>query len=196
MFSFWNPRVGGGGGHLYRKHAQSWTCEESRGYTYVKTWPKGLFFTDVLFNINIHHIWASLFWRTAKCFSKKNWMPSTNPAVMSENSTLSQTLSVGGKGGESSGSLKWFSSCRFPRLTPDSILLSLLLIQEKQKAGRKTEAGKLGREKKKQHTHTVESGRGERGLRFHWVDWRGFGPLNRSTCSSGISWRQSSILVE
>lgn len=29
----------------------------------------------------------------------------------------------------------------------------LLLIQEKQKAGRKTEAGKLGREKKKEAAH-------------------------------------------
>lgn len=79
--------------------------------------------------------------------------------------------------------LKWFSSCRFPQLIQYSVLLFPLLIQERQREGRKPR-GK---------THTVESGRA--GLGFHWVDWRGFHSLNRSTCSSGISRKQSSILV-
>lgn len=66
--------------------------------------------------------------------------------------------------------------------------VSLPMIQERQKKGRKIGRGGT--------TDTEESGRGERGLGFQWVDWRGFGPLNRSTCSSGISRKQSSILVQ
>lgn len=30
---------------------------------------------------------------------------------------------------------------------------------------------------------------------WQWLDWRGFGSRNRSTCSSGISRKRSSILV-
>lgn len=81
--------------------------------------------------------------------------------------------------------LKWFSSCTFLQLIQDSVLLFLLLIQEKAEGGKKNKENIQSR-----------VGERERGLGFHWVDWRGFGPLNRSTCSSGISRRRSSILVE
>lgn len=143
----------------------------SRGfYTCVDFRPWGIYECTVLL--------------TAKRYDELN--EEYRSAIVFENSRLSQTLSPG-EGWWKLRFLKWFSSCRFPQLMQDSILLFPLLIQERQKAGRKTGGKK---------THTVESGRGERGLGFHWVDWRGFSPLNRSTCSSGISRRQSSILVE
>lgn len=56
--------------------------------------------------------------------------------------------------------------------------------------------GKAEGGKKNKENIQSRVGERERGLGFHWVDWRGFGPLNRSTCSSGISRRRSSILVE
>lgn len=77
----------------------------------------------------------------------------------------------------------------FPRVDFHSSRETLLfhsLIQEKQR----------GRGEKKWGITSSRELRGEGGLGFHRVDWRGFGPLNRSTCSARISRRQGSILVE
>lgn len=76
--------------------------------------------------------------------------------------------------------LKYFSSCRRPQLFQDSRLLFLC---------------PQSRQRENQPSYSTESGRWERAMGFQWLDWRGFGPLNRSTCSSGISRKQDSILV-
>lgn len=73
--------------------------------------------------------------------------------------------------------LKRFSSCRFPQLIPSRRLLFLCPQSRKVRKSKKY----------KWKPHTLKSGGGERVLAFQRVDWRGFGPLNRSTCSSGIS---------
>ena len=59
--------------------------------------------------------------------------------------------------------------------------VSLPIIKGRQKKKRK---GKINNKAK---AHTLQSDGGETVLGFQWVDWRGFGPLNRSTCSAGIS---------
>lgn len=78
------------------------------------------------------------------------------------------------------GVFKWFSSCRFPRLVQSRMLL---FPCPQSREGKK-------RKENKGNTRTVWSGRGDRVLGFLRLDWRGFGPLNRSTCSSGISRKQ------
>lgn len=105
--------------------------------------------------------------------------------IVYKNSMLSQTLwhTLREKGGESFGFLSGF-----PHVDFHSSFRTQCFCFSVRNPGK----AKKEREKK---LHTAESRRGESELGFQWVDWRGFGPLNRSTCSSGISRKQGSILV-
>lgn len=87
------------------------------------------------------------------------------------------TLSLRGKGGESFGFLSGFPHAHF-----HSSFRTQCLCFSSHNPGRKNRGD-------------IQQRVGKKEEGFQWVDWRGFDPLNRSTCSSGISWKQSSILV-
>ena len=138
-----------------------------------------------------------LYWYTLAIMNVFDWLEAQNNAVIKwmRNTKSPLYLRIAFSVSDSQGKwwwklwfLKWFSSCTFPQLIHSlNDFASLPIIQERQKRGEFKWAEK---------THTVESMRGTRGLGIQWVDWKGFDPLNRSTCSSGISRKHSSILVQ